>query len=241
MIVNIYLSSTLADLDDCRKAVREVLRQDGHVVKDSYRASTEPTVAQCVADVRACDLYIGIVAWRYGFIPPGHDRSITELEFDAADASSRLLFLQDGTGWPDERRDHEPEAMRRVARLRDRISSGTENTSNLFRDSADLALKVSQAVRAEVVRRGWDRPTWQQTLGSLRDVARVALALGLRFLVATGAASFAFWIGLTTVLSNDKNRSDLGNTAMVCGVVFAVLVEVVLMVGRRLAQRRIPR
>ena len=33
---------------------------------------------RCLADVAGCELYIGIVGMRYGFIPPGQQRSITE-------------------------------------------------------------------------------------------------------------------------------------------------------------------
>jgi uncharacterized protein DUF4062 len=39
---------------------------------------------KCLADVAACDLYVGIFAWRYGFIPPDNNPdnlSIAELEY----------------------------------------------------------------------------------------------------------------------------------------------------------------
>jgi len=52
---------------------------------------------QCLADVAACDLYICVVAWRYGFVPEGRTESITELEYRQAVASGRprLVFLLD--------------------------------------------------------------------------------------------------------------------------------------------------
>lgn len=57
----------------------------------------------CLSDVAACDLYIGIFAWRYGYIPPGEDRSITELEYRHAVklGKPKLIFLLDEeTLWP---------------------------------------------------------------------------------------------------------------------------------------------
>jgi hypothetical protein len=41
------------------------------------------------------DLYVGIFAHRYGYIEAGHDRSVTEIEFDYAGERKleRLCFL----------------------------------------------------------------------------------------------------------------------------------------------------
>lgn len=42
-----------------------------------------------------CDAYLGIFAWRYGFVPPQQERSITELELRKAEEEKkvRLIFL----------------------------------------------------------------------------------------------------------------------------------------------------
>ena len=75
----IFVSSTFKDLKECREKVRLVLRRMEHedVAMEYYVAEDRRPVDKCLEDVAACDLYIGIFAWRYGYIPPGYDISIT--------------------------------------------------------------------------------------------------------------------------------------------------------------------
>jgi hypothetical protein len=100
----IYISSTLEDLEEERRIAADVVGAIG-TRKHSYRASEEGVVQTCVADVRACDLYIGILGQRYGYVPEGEDnpdsKSITEIEFDACENPGdgraripRLIFIK---------------------------------------------------------------------------------------------------------------------------------------------------
>lgn len=82
--MRVYLSSTLKDLESERQAVRDVLGRGQCSVVDSYVAHTDCVRTSCVADVEGCDLCIVIVGMRYGTIAPGHDRSITQMEHEAA-------------------------------------------------------------------------------------------------------------------------------------------------------------
>src|SRR5260370_15076309 len=95
----IYVSSTFNDLKAHRTAVREALRKLGHVdiAMEHYVAESKRPLAKCLNDVRSCDLYIGIFAWRYGYVPKGSERSITEKEFREAVRCEKatLLFLID--------------------------------------------------------------------------------------------------------------------------------------------------
>jgi hypothetical protein len=54
----------------------------GYLVRcmEEYTATDERTDERCKEDVATCDFYIGIIAQRYGWIPPGESRSITEIE-----------------------------------------------------------------------------------------------------------------------------------------------------------------
>jgi Domain of unknown function (DUF4062) len=68
-----YLSSTFLDLEDCREQVLRALsriRVPG-VAMESYVAAPESPLERCLRDVAECDFYIGVFAWRYGYIPPG--------------------------------------------------------------------------------------------------------------------------------------------------------------------------
>jgi hypothetical protein len=84
MQAKIYISSTFSDLEAYREKVYRALRKVQHdvIAMEDYVAADKRPLEQCLEDVRRSDLYIGIFAWRYGFVPktlnPGK-RSITEL------------------------------------------------------------------------------------------------------------------------------------------------------------------
>ncbi|HEU4878648.1 MAG TPA: DUF4062 domain-containing protein, partial [Gemmatimonadaceae bacterium] len=100
----VYISSTVEDLEIERKIAMEVIGSIG-TVKHSYRAADKGVVDTCIADVKKCDLYIGILGQRYGYVPYGEDdpkaKSITELEYEACDDPGdgrkripRLIFIK---------------------------------------------------------------------------------------------------------------------------------------------------
>ncbi|HAT44311.1 MAG TPA: hypothetical protein DCS90_04335 [Ktedonobacter sp.] len=97
-MAKIYISSTFADLKDYREKVYHALRQMHHdaIAMEDYVATDQRPLDRCLADVAACDLYIGIFAWRYGYIPPKDNpeqKSITELEYRSVDAFCEKIGL----------------------------------------------------------------------------------------------------------------------------------------------------
>jgi tetratricopeptide (TPR) repeat protein len=99
-MATVYISSTYSDLKSYREAVYHALRQMRYdvIAMEDYVATDQRPLTKCLADVAACDLYIGIFAWRYGYIPPGENpqhKSITELEYREAiqTGTSCLIFL----------------------------------------------------------------------------------------------------------------------------------------------------
>lgn len=96
--INVYVSSTAIDLKDHRSAVISALRKSGTcpVCMEDYAAQNTLPVDKCLTDVAACDLYIGLFAWRYGYCPEGYEgKSITELEYRKAKelGKTTLIFL----------------------------------------------------------------------------------------------------------------------------------------------------
>ena len=81
-MAKIYISSTFKDLKAHREAVYKVLRQWGHdaIAMEDYVASDKRPLDKCLNDVASSDVYIGLFAWRYGYVPTEHEKSITELE-----------------------------------------------------------------------------------------------------------------------------------------------------------------
>jgi hypothetical protein len=104
-MATIYLSSTYSDLIDHRTAVYRALRKLRHdvVSMEDYGASDARPLDKCLADVAACDIYVGLFAWRYGYIPPGKTQAITELEFREAVRSGKsclVFLLAEDAPWP---------------------------------------------------------------------------------------------------------------------------------------------
>lgn len=104
----IYVSSTFGDLIEHRERVYRTLRQLGHDVRamEDYVAADQRPLERCLADVAASDLYVGVFAHRYGYIPiQGNPerRSITALEYRHAQAKSKpclLSLLDEAAPWP---------------------------------------------------------------------------------------------------------------------------------------------
>lgn len=96
-MADIFISSTYIDLKEHRERVSSVIRKMGYtdIAMEYYGAEDKRPLDKCLEDVVTCDLYIGIFAWRYGFIPPGHQKSITELEYSKARELGKpcLIFL----------------------------------------------------------------------------------------------------------------------------------------------------
>ena len=70
-MARIYISSTYEDLKDCREAAYRALRRLRHdvVAMEDYVAADERPLDRCLEDVANCDVYIGLIGWRYGFVP----------------------------------------------------------------------------------------------------------------------------------------------------------------------------
>src|SRR5688572_23946295 len=150
----IYVSSTYKDLIDYRKAVFAALRKMRHDVigMEDYVAKDQCTVARCQADVATCDLYIGIFAWRYGYVPEEDNpemKSITELEYkEASDTGkTRLIFLLDNNvPWSPELMDSytgENKSGKRIKQFRAVLA---KRSAGLFKSPDDLATQVIAAV-----------------------------------------------------------------------------------------------
>jgi hypothetical protein len=108
LMAKVYVSSTFLDLQDCREQVMRVLRAMGHedMAMEYYVAEDQRPVDKCLSDVAACDLYVGIFAWRYGWVPKENNPdqlSITELEYRQAVKTSKpclIFFLEGRAPWP---------------------------------------------------------------------------------------------------------------------------------------------
>jgi hypothetical protein len=153
-MARIYVSSTFSDLREYRYSVYRALRRLGHdavAMEDSVAADQRP-LDQCLAEVAASDVYIGIFAHRYGYVPE-HDnpfgRSITELEYRNATALAVpcLIFLLDpAVPWPPRFLDvvtGEGDKGARIQALREELSR--DRLVGFFSSPDELAQQVAVA------------------------------------------------------------------------------------------------
>ena len=92
---SVFLSSTYADLVGHRQAVQSAILQLGaeHVSMENFGARDARPADECIRLVKESDLFVAIVAHRYGFIPEGHGMSVTELEYHTAKEASIPRFI----------------------------------------------------------------------------------------------------------------------------------------------------
>jgi hypothetical protein len=149
-LARIYVSSTFSDLQDYRKAVSVALRRLGHedVAMEYYVAEDKRPLDRCLEDAESCDAYVGIFAWRYGYVPgTGNPEklSITELEYRRAKAAGKtcLIFLiSEDADWP--RAKMEIPATDRIDALRQELMSSS--VVDTFESVDELTRKVTEAV-----------------------------------------------------------------------------------------------
>lgn len=150
----VYISSTYQDLQDIREIAAKAVRhlQCRAVAMEDYLASDERPLDRCLADVRASNVYVGLFAWRYGFIPPSHDRSITQLEYEEAGRVGipRLIFLVDeAADWSDASRDADSAA---ISQLRTALQQ--RHLVSTFRNGDELDARLTAALSLELQKRG---------------------------------------------------------------------------------------
>jgi hypothetical protein len=195
-MASFYISSTFEDLQECRRDVCAVLKKLGHDVisMEGYGPDGAPPLEKCLADVDKCDVYVGIVAWRYGFIPPadgaageagggGKRKSITEHEYCRARESKKeiwIFMLSDKAQWPANLMD-EGEDRARVKTFRGELSE--RHVVCFFHDQKELKRRVEEAARK---RFSGARHAWQ---GLKERLPRWYVTLPLALLLITLAAS----------------------------------------------------
>ena len=97
---NVFVSSTFSDLETHRTTVQAGIRQLGliDVSMENLGARDERPKDECLRLVREdSDIFVGIYAHRYGFVPEGGEISITESEYESATVAGlpRFIYIVD--------------------------------------------------------------------------------------------------------------------------------------------------
>lgn len=87
--MKVYISSTFSDLAEHRRAVQkaiESLKADNFEYTDIHALSPEeqPPLETCLKAVSESQFFVLLLGWRYGYVAEGLNKSISELEYEAA-------------------------------------------------------------------------------------------------------------------------------------------------------------
>jgi Response regulator containing CheY-like receiver, AAA-type ATPase, and DNA-binding domains len=146
--MKIFLSSTYQDLISHREAAARAIERLGQQVirMEAFGARpTESTVAS-LDEVAQADALLGIYAHRYGYVPQGQSKSITELESDHALGLGKKAFnflVDEDYPWPPKQIEMDPGRSHLQAFLQ-RLRETT--VVDFFATPEDLALKVTASL-----------------------------------------------------------------------------------------------
>jgi hypothetical protein len=152
-LARVYVSSTIADLTEERRAVLDWLRLARHQAVDSYLPDSDTVRDSCLDDVSTCDLYVLILGHRYGSQAAGGDPgglSITHLEFRRAGECGvpRVALLR--TSIPDVRLSdlQNPARAPLVLGFRDEVAGAVRAAE--FSDLQGLIQGLSTGIQREL-------------------------------------------------------------------------------------------
>lgn len=165
-MAKIYVSSTYLDLQEFRGKVLYHLQrlQQAVTAMEYYLADDRRPADKCIADVQACDIYVGIFAWRYGTVPDENNPnklSITEMEYYAAREKGIpcLIFLHDGKSpWSPDLVDDD---KTRIKAFRKKVES--EQSAQWFKTADELASLVGASLYDKLIVLGYGAPAPQVT------------------------------------------------------------------------------
>ena len=93
--MRIFVSSTYIDLVEYRKVVERAINvlDEQHRMMEYFGSRPEEPKTAALNEVGRCDVFIGIYAHRYGTVPAGDEKSVTEQEFDRAQKLGKPIFV----------------------------------------------------------------------------------------------------------------------------------------------------
>ncbi len=140
----VIISSTARDLPEHRKEVMDAcLRQSMFpTMMEHLPASDADAIKASLKLVNEADIYVGVFAHRYGYVPAGHDISITEMEYNHAVERDipRQIFVMDKTHPITIDDVEQGEGAIKLKAFKERVQ--TENIVNFFDSPDDLRANV---------------------------------------------------------------------------------------------------
>jgi len=168
--MKVFVSSTYEDLKDFREAVKNAVIAKQHLpimMETLIPEGENPPKEECLQSVDECDIFIGIYAYRYGFIPEGDKISITEQEYNKAEEENKkrycfVLHTDLEKEWPAEFKDD----SQQLKEFRAKILK--ENYVKFFKNPDELKYLVTQALPFETPETRFERAVEEAQMTSKR-------------------------------------------------------------------------
>jgi hypothetical protein len=144
----VFISSTYSDLREYREAVALTLRRFGLVPirLEDFDAEDQPPLDVALHSIDSSDIVIVLVAYRYGYVPFGGNKSLVELEYERGREAGKPILcflLDDNQPWPPGQVDPDADSIKA---FRGRLLRDREQLVAFFTTPDDLAAKVAVAV-----------------------------------------------------------------------------------------------
>jgi hypothetical protein len=145
--MKVFISSTYEDLKDYRQAAIKVVNHYKWVplAMEFFMSQPQEPKEACDKEIKECDVFVGIYAHRYGFIPKRKTKSITQLEYEQAKSSGKpcLCFIVDEDfSWKP--RFIEYEKQKELGDFLDAVKR--EKTCTFFTSVPDFEIKLSTSI-----------------------------------------------------------------------------------------------
>ena len=149
MPTSVFVSSTFADLERHRLLVREAVSklEYGSRAMEFFGALPGTPKEECLRLVRASNVYVGIFGMRYGYVDPESGKSLTQLEYEEAQAIRlpSLVYLIDEDSHSVLPKHVDTGAA--AEKMRDlKASLKKAHVVNFFSSPEDLVAKVTQDI-----------------------------------------------------------------------------------------------
>jgi len=154
--LDFYFCSTFADLTEHRRAAIAAFRDFAQISKSSHvdyeffdpeaTQGKASTLDAWVRQVSEADYFVLILGWRYGYVPEDNDKSVVELEYEAAvDVSIPIFCFIISDDYPVSPKHIETgEGATKLKALKKRVQD--QNLAVRFTSPADLAQKLTLAI-----------------------------------------------------------------------------------------------
>lgn len=158
-IKRVFISSTSYDLKEYRQVAIETCIKLGSlpIAMEFFESTDEDAVDGSKKKLSKADIYIGILAHRYGYIPTNGDKSVTEIEYDYARELGLpcLMFVVDpNTLWKIEHVDTDLPNKDCLKNLKQRIMK--ESIVNFFSSPEDFQAKLALSLIYKILAQSED-------------------------------------------------------------------------------------